>query len=45
MLSYISKNGNPEKNSLYFRKRKPEKTSYIVGNGTFKPKLEKKNPL
>ena len=30
----------PLNNSLYFRKQKPSKTSYILGNGTFQPKLE-----
>ena len=44
-FSYISGNGNPEKNFLhfikrklflYFRKRKPrKKIPYISGNGTF----------
>ena len=31
----------PPKNYLYFKKRKPSKTSYISGNGTFQPKLQK----
>ena len=46
IFSYILGNGNPENISLYFRERKPWKTSYNLENGTFKPKLEKnlKNP-
>ena len=35
MFSYISGNGNPEKNSLHFRKQKPLKASYILGKVTF----------
>ena len=41
IFSYISGNENSEKNSLYFRKRKPQKASYISGSGTFRPSSKK----
>ena len=41
IFSCTSGNGNPEKNSLHLRKRKPIKISYISRSGTLKHKLEK----
>ena len=41
-FSYILGNGNPEKNFLYFRKRKPEKASYISEMELLSPILKNK---
>ena len=41
IFSYISGNRNPEKNPYISANGIPKRTSCILGNGTFQPKLKK----